>query len=77
MPALNIKELGGFAGIVLALLGLVWQAAQQSKDITDQGARLTRVESSQAKDHDDVTQLKSGVAFLVDAEKVRQMRTGK
>lgn len=77
----DLHRFGALVAVVLALAGLIWRAAELSKQVDVHGDRLTAVEStqradeaSQRLDHDKLTEMKSGVDYLVERQRARDRR---
>lgn len=68
------QQFTGMITLLLALSGLIWQAAQQSGKIDDHTRRIEAAETIQSLDHDKLIELKTGVDYLVGREKAREAR---
>lgn len=68
------QQFTGMITLLLALSGLIWQAAQQSGKIDNHAQRLEATETRQDLDHDTLIKVTEGVKYLVDREKAREAR---
>jgi hypothetical protein len=69
---LSLKDLLAGASVIIALLGLVWQAAVQVEVNATQTTRLDKLEETQRIDHDALIQMKSGIDELLRRTKERE-----
>jgi hypothetical protein len=69
---LSAKDLLASISVILALLGLVWQAAVQVEVNATQTTRLDKIEATQREDHDALIQMKSGIDELLRRTKERE-----
>jgi hypothetical protein len=69
---LSAKDLLASVSVVLALLGLVWQAAVQVEVNATQNTRLDKIETVQTQDHDALIGMKAGIDELLRRTKERE-----
>jgi hypothetical protein len=69
---LSVKDVAAAISVMLALLGLVWQAAVQVEVNATQTTRLDKIEETQRIDHDALIGMKSGIDELLRRTKERE-----
>jgi HAMP domain-containing protein len=69
---MSFKDVLAGISVVLALLGLVWQAAVQVEVNSAQTQRIDKLERTQDQDHDSITQMKAGIEELLRRTKERE-----
>jgi len=68
----TLKEYTGLITVMLGLLGLLWQAAQQASTVDAHGARISAIESTSRQDHDTITEMRGDLKYLVREQQKRE-----